>query len=158
MTLPAFLSIASQTLTSPSSTITFSSIPTSIGGQTIRDLCLIVSVSDIRNTGLVINSDTSSTYTGASLFARNSGASTFTLGFRGQIDTGYADTLVQANAVIQILDFALPKQKSIITRVNSDNTALNVWRWTNTAAVNSLTFSGATFAAGSAFGLYGVTA
>jgi len=164
MALQSTTAIASVTLQSASSTITFSGIP-----ATYRDLILVgnygatssgAGLSQVR-----FNSDSGNNYhdvwianrsdTGGPVSGSNSGANSIRL-YRNEFD---ANTLSHP-MVMQILDYsATDKHKPCLIRngtVTVSTTIATAARWGNTAAINSLEiFTSNTFLAGSTFSLYG---
>lgn len=156
--------IATQTLGTATTTITFSSIP-----ATYTDLVLIVgSLSLATNgNGLVIrfNGDTAANYsyndiggTGSTAFSRFiANSSSMNIGW-GQVGSQGAKTTVVTNiANYSNTTFFKP----ILSRWNdtSAETGLTSGSWRNTAAINSITvLSGVNMAVGTTFSLYGIKA
>lgn len=176
--MTAFIPIASQTLASPASSVTFSSIPTSVGGKTIRDLVLVVNASRSTNVNatewgkLQFNGDTGANYVTVDI-AATAGIPAGSSGGTDMIWVPYSShgfangfrSLIQ----LQIVDFAQTnKHKHVMGRVSvgeasADSNravAMMTARWEGTAAITSLTFSGnyaaQTFHAGSTFNLFGL--
>jgi hypothetical protein len=156
--MSSFIPIASQTLSSSASTVTFSSIPSSLTGKTLRDLVLVGDVSDLRNTQIRINGIDSGIYNQAVMFARGSGASFFSLNGREQFSLGNADSGVRSNFIMHFFDFTQTnKNKSCLARSNSDNVVLYAQTAATTSAITSITiFTATSWAAGSTFNLFGV--
>jgi hypothetical protein len=146
--------------------VTFSSIP-----ATYRDLVIITNQTMVSGTGhdtsLRFNNDTGSNYT--NVYALGDGSAPYS----GTATTTYADcgfmplfATVPFNRIINIMDYsATDKHKSIISRassaISSGQVAMYGNRWANTAAITTIrVFSGAgnSYAAGSTFNLYGVSA
>jgi hypothetical protein len=160
MPTPTYTALATRTLASTATSVTFSSIP-----ATYRDLICVVSTpapsSSPASVLLQINSDTGSNYsyvnmrgTGA---ATASATETITYVAVAQISTS------QNNFIVQFLDYSTTdKHKSILSRSNSPAHLVlaTAGRWANTAVITSfkLDMGGATFAVGSTFSLYGVIA
>lgn len=155
--MSAYTAIASQTLGSSASSVTFSSIP-----GTFRDLVLVVNtrttVADTIITGQVNGS-------AADLFNVDmiGNGSTATSSTANRIFFGYSNADWQL-AVLQILDYQVTdKHKSMLLRSNSTSASpgvrANAIRWASTSAITSLTIvSGSQLEAGSTFSLYGVSA
>jgi len=164
--MSSYIPIASQTLGSSASSVTFSSIPTTLGGKTLRDLVLVADYLGAGNPcimGIRFNSDTGSNYSYVRMegtgSAANSAAST-TDSFN-PVDFVYASTTERAQHLYSIMDFAQTnKHKSILFRGNRAATGVNAsaGRWANTAAIISITGIAivSNFAAGSTFSLYGI--
>lgn len=159
----AMVALATITLGSAASTVTFASIP-----ATYRDLRLVSQVLSLSGTptaygsSIRFNSDSGSNY--STIYAYGNGASTgsgseggTTLSWGQFPNTGGFDTF-------EILDYsATDKHKSTLGR--SGSVSASVWmyanRWASTSAITSITLTspdlGAdTFAAGSTFSLYGI--
>ena len=157
----AWTPLANITLSGAASTVTFSSISGSY-----RDLVLIIE--NTQGTGttaaglrLRFNSDTGSNYSYVNMVgsgsATSSGSGTLTEVVGGLVDP--AKSIV----VYNILDYsATDKHKTVLVR--GDNSAVNTTatavRWAHTAAITTILAypSSGTFAAGSSFALYGVSA
>jgi hypothetical protein len=163
MALQSMTALASITLQSASSSVTFSGIP-----QNYRDLILVVAGSATASASLTfirLNGDTGSNY--SNVFARGNGSNAAS---SSETTTGawffYGNQVLgvdQSNAISQIMDYsATDKHKSILTRANINNALgpsveMTASRWASTVAVTSLQVyvSSNNFAAGSTFNLYG---
>ena len=160
MPTSAMTALATITLGSAQSTVTFSSI-----SGAYRDLMLVVNATNTAsatNLRMTINSDSGANYPyvvmegdGASAVSASSTALTYML-------VGVSQTTATMQR-IQIMDYsATDKHKSILSRSDYPGGATNAIaaRWTNTSAITNLVvFPGASsFAAGSTFTLYGVSA
>jgi hypothetical protein len=152
-------SIATQTLGSAASSVTFSSIP-----STYTDLVL---VSDYQlSTGdnfitIRFNSDTGSNYSFTNLYGegtaaasdRSSNQTAGRIGFYGSN---------KSNSIVSIMNYSnTTVNKTAISRDNTNTyvvTRVNLWR--NTSAINSITIltSGPNLNSGSTFSLYGIKA
>ena len=170
MSLPSTMTpIATNTLTTATASVTFSSIP-----QGYTDLRVILqvknSVGDGYATQLQYNSDTGSNYswTGAAGYAgssansfRASSVAVQKVGFTS-VTSGNAWTPIN----IDILNYAnATTYKTCLSRSNSVDSnsyvLMMVGLWRNTAAINSITLtseSSGTFASGSIFTIYGIKA
>lgn len=159
--------IASNTLGSANSTVTFSSIP-----GTFTDLVLVASFAsavadnDVRCT---VNSDTGTNYS----YTRLSGNGTSATSSRNSNQVFFAQyyvigTSTSTQSIIwNVLDYSnTTTYKTILSRISAADKELSasVGLWRSTAAVTSITFtnagnnSPAQFAAGSTFKLYGIQA
>jgi len=157
--------LATLTLTSPDASITFSNIP-----ATYRDLIFIVSHKVDSPAGTEdwyfrFNGDSGANYS----FVRmvGNGSSAFSAAGSGTYANNFIDDTTNFSAyVIQIMDYsATDKHKTFLVRENLATFQVNAraGRWANTAAINSITITGADFGAdnfsvGSTFSLYGVIA
>jgi hypothetical protein len=155
--------IATTNGTGSSSSITFSSIP-----STYTDLVLIVNAATASSTGnpcLRFNGDTGNNYSrtnfggnGSVAFSdRESNVSRILL-----IGGVYLDTTLDSNLIIQIQNYSnTTTNKTTLCRANKASVAVdaNVGLWRNTAAINSVTIftaSGSNFSSTSTFTLYGI--
>jgi hypothetical protein len=163
MPTPTYTPLATITLGSSASSITFSSIP-----ATYRDLVLVVNAT-IPNEGVPrarVNGDSGSNYSRVDMYAEPSGvysnAATQTYFDLGRSGTGFTGSLFMC--VINFMDYsATDKHKTVLGRNSDDNTralAATAQRWANTAAINQIQviLSANTYAAGSTFSLYGIKA
>jgi hypothetical protein len=160
MPTPTYTALATVTLGSAASSVTFSSIP-----ATYRDLILVFAgpVSSNDTLGLRFNSDTGNNYNSVSMNGNGSSATSsswtsVSSGYFGALGTG------QNNAIIQVMDYsATDKHKTFVSRSNSQDNQLraHATRWANTAAITSViftSFGGVNYQTGSTFSLYGVIA
>jgi hypothetical protein len=161
--------IASNTLSSTSATVTFSSIP-----ATFTDLVLICSPVAIstENNSLRIrfNGDTGNNYSVIILKGTGSSAST---NFEANISSGYAGaatvgtTIGKTATITQIIDYSNATTfKTFLERSNNSGVDViaGVGLWRSTSVINSIelalgsTFPSQNFASGSTFKLYGIEA
>lgn len=160
----AYVALANLTIGSTSATVTFSSI-----SQIYKDLVLIVTgrnASSTSNAALRFNNNTGSYYV---VTMESNGV--------GTNSTANADTNMPAGlnwsalttsqdmvAKFDIFDYsATDKQKSVLMRNNngSEVVALTIGRWPITSAIDTITVrtgNGTSYASGSTFALYGVSA
>jgi hypothetical protein len=154
---PTYTSLATVTLTSSASSVSFSSIP-----ATYRDLIL---VADVLGTGtssasFILNTDLpAASYNRVIMIGNGSSASTFA----GNDNNVFGfNTSGRTFATFQIQDSsATDKHKTTLYRITDPDaeTVAGAIRWSNTAAVTSVRLSTAgNFASGSNFNLYGVIA
>ena len=156
MGTPTYTAIASQTLTSSASSVTFSSIP-----STYRDLVLVWANGGASTyaVGMVFNSDSTATNyhwismsgDGSSAASATSNTNFFSANYGSGVNT------------IQVMDYsATDKHKSALTRINGDGGSVQAraGRWANTSAITSWqVFANATtFPSGATFSLYGIAA
>ena len=156
-----YIPIATTTLESTVSSVTFGSIPT-----VYRDLVLI---SDLKTVsalggyfGINFNNDTSNSY--SEIFMWGTGSSA-TSAARSSVSSNFPFwdyTKSGAFSVFQILDYSdNMKHKTSLGRSHSPETVqvnAGAFRWANTAAISSitLTLSPRSFEAGCTFSLYGI--
>jgi hypothetical protein len=155
--------IASITLGSDASTVTFSSIP-----QTYTDLVVVCNVSGSRATFggdflTRFNGDTGTNYSITLLRGNGSAASSTRQPNDSAINYGYiSPTGNFGPAVINIMNYAnTTTNKTSIARTNDagQGTALCVGLWRNTAAITSILFfpgDAYVWKSGSTFNLYGI--
>jgi hypothetical protein len=160
MPTSAIKALATLTLGSTASTVTFSSI---VG--TYKDLRLVVSATNSTtstNLRIQYNSDTGANY--AYVLMNGDGSATSST---NNLAIAYAlsgeNYVAESMQTIDILDYsATDKHKTALVRNNrpAGGVTATVTRWANTAAITSfIVYPGAsTFAAGSTFTLYGVSA
>jgi hypothetical protein len=155
---PTYVLLNEVTLATSSASVVFSSIP-----QTYSDLIIAISgtASGETSPSLNFNGDSGANYANLRLFANSSttSAQAFTDSYGS---TGFMST-ERSTIRIQIFDYsATDKQKVTISRGgNTANLRLEATRWTNTAAINSITvrMDGAqTYGIGTTFYLYGIVA
>jgi hypothetical protein len=163
MPTPTYDLLASNVLSSNASSVTFSSIP-----ATYRDLVLVVTAKITVGTGgasMRFNADSGSNYNMVTM--EGTGSAT-----QSGSGSGYNALYVNLNngelytgptvSIIQIMDYsATNKHKSTLHRANglsSTSVGATAGRWASTSAINSIEYrgSGATFATGSSFYLYGI--
>jgi hypothetical protein len=156
---PTYTALATVTLGTSASSVTFSSIP-----ATYRDLIFVFSGTAVSTTGLGLrfNSDTGSNYNYVQMYG--TGSLTFSNTQSGtSLDIGVIGS-GQSDNHLQIMDYsATDKHKTILARVNSEswaNIRAAAGRWANTSAINNIQVigTGANFAAGLTLSLYGVIA
>lgn len=161
MPTTTYTPIASQTLSSTTSSITFSSIP-----STYRDLILIISAAASVNTGIRarFNGDTNTNYT--SVYLQGNGSSAFSatrsFGFLDLSNFGPRTTFEFSN-IINLMDYSVTdKHKSILQRPNTPSASVEAYasRWASTSAISSIEIyvTSGTFSIGSVFSLFGVIA
>ena len=152
--------IATQTLASTSTSVTFSSI-----AGTYTDLVLVTNGNTAANsnTYLQFNGDTATNYSitrmssnGSATSARTTSASKINLDAFGFYVTAFS-----ANKIISIQNYSnATTKKTVLIRSNSTSgTDAVVGLWRSTAAITSLTFtSDSAMQIGSTFTLYGIKA
>jgi len=164
MPTPTYTPLATVTLASSASSVTFSSIP-----ATYRDLILTVAGTNSANAFITLqfNGDTGSNYSMVFMQGSGSGAtSTSSSGVEIITSQNNVGTALKTG-LIQIMDYsATDKHKTVLARTDGENsgtrlTAALAARWANTAAITSIRVydgNGSNYLTGSTFNLYGVIA
>jgi hypothetical protein len=161
----SYESIQSFTLGSSSSTVTFSSIP-----STYKHLQLRIAAFTASSAGSIsfrFNSDTSASYTYHRLIGNGSSASASSATTSGRTLATIiaAGTTAPSPAVVDILDYTNTNKYTTVRALcgydynGSGEVALYSNLWTNTAAITSIDViveGGASYAANSSFALYGI--
>lgn len=161
----AMVALYSTTLAAATSSVTIAGIPTT----GYRDLYIVFYAKspEAGNRGFALqaNGDSGSNYSwvaargeeGSSSGTSSAGTTT---GFTGFVSDGSQ----WVNSIGHIMDYATDKHKTCIVRNNIigsySQTNMQVSRWANTAAINSLTFTSgvSTLSAGTTISLYGIKA
>lgn len=157
------VAIATQTLSSTASTITFSSIP---GTYTDLRLVILGISGTSTNIALRFNSDTGSNYSRTRIIGDGS-AATSTIAINDtEIDLNRENlsTTLPSLYTVDIFSYAGSFNKTLLASVNEDrNGSGSVVRttglWRNTSAITSIlvtTLSGDTFGIGTTATLYGI--
>lgn len=161
----SYTQISSQTLSSNSATVTFSSIP-----STYRDIFLVMNARGTSNTNVWIrlNGDTGTNYPNLFLEVQGTTArSRVGAGEDGYFKVNYFETsLVSAQPSVLSIDFLdyarTDRHKTVLGRYGNAETYSMFWggRWASTSAISTILLStsggGAEFASGSIFTLYGI--
>ena len=156
MATPTYIALATITLSSSASSVTFSSIP-----STYRDLVLVCSFTTTASASQILyfNGDTTGgNYTG--VYMRGTGSSANS-GTTGQYISTTPSSQVQLS--VQIMDAsASDKHTTYISRADnaSNQTVARAMRWANTSAITSLQLANDSnsFTSGSTFSLFGIEA
>lgn len=155
----AYIPLANITLGSTATTVTFSSI-----SQSYADLIFVLT-----NAGsgyryrVRFNSDTGTNYNAIYMEGNGSTAGSQTDTSLAWIPLENYNTFTNMKSFIcQVMDYsAADKHKNMLVRGNGDTgTVAGIGRWANTSAITSIQFfpNTGSFAAGSTFALYGVSA
>lgn len=159
--------ISTQTLGSAIADVFFLSIP-----QTYTDLVLVVSsnTAAFTQSGFRVNSDSASNYSWTELYGTGSAAGTYRVASNsyGRVNNyGAPDTTGRDVMIANFMNYSnTTTYKTVINRYNNGGggapgtgAAVNLWRSTSAiTSINFLTTSGANFAVGSTFTLYGIKA
>jgi hypothetical protein len=151
--------IASSTLGSATSSITFSSIP-----GTYTDLVCVLSGTHTGsgNSGLyvrLINGDTGTNYSATTMYNLGSAVAGTDLNVNA-VNVGCISS-VQSDNTFHFMNYSnTTTYKTFFGRGNvvGDEVEQSVALWRNTAAITSFTLDGATFATGTTTSLYGIKA
>jgi hypothetical protein len=158
MPTPTYTPLATVTLGSSASSVTFSSIP-----ATYRDLIVVFAgtASELTELRLRLNGDTASNY--SFVLMRGNGSITESLSSSPNtaIFAGGRLTTGQSNVLFNIMDYsATDKHKTVLGRDN--NTGYGVvavaGRYASTSAITSVNIGAdsGTFSTGATFNLYGI--
>lgn len=153
--------IATTTLGSAQSTVTFSSIS---GSYT--DLVLIIAGGSTSGTQAVtfqFNSDTGSNYSRTILYGNGTSAASIRDSNQTSSAIGLLSDTGQGNTIFQIMNYSnSTTYKTVLSRGNSagDQLRAGVGLWRSTAAITSITLAlqANSFTSGSTFTLYGIKA
>lgn len=155
------VAIATTTLSSAASTITFSSIP-----ATYTDLRLVVVVntaSALSQASIRINLDSNANYSRTSITADGAQAGSSQVTSQGQIGFGESNmsTTVPTMMLWDFFSYAGSTNKTVLGQAfydynGSGGTVSLVGLWRNTAAINSIRLQGSTFGIGTTATLYGI--
>jgi hypothetical protein len=159
----AYVALANITLSGAATTVTFSSI-----SQSYRDLILVIRTqsgnASSHQPGLRTNNITNS-YSYQGIYGNGSSAAAASGTGQGQMNLTGNQSALRAdgplNIIAQLNDYsATNKFKTCISRADgvTSSSLLTVSSNENTGAVSTLTVMNATFASGSTFALYGVSA
>jgi len=160
MPTPTYTPLATVTLGSSASSVTFSSIP-----ATYRDLIIVLDgTSSQTDSGCVrFNGDSGNNY--STVLMGGNGSTTFSDSIPNSSKAFFGTKFTnRTNAIIQVMDYsATDKHKTFLARESTaqNEVRADCARWANTAAITSIELShfGATnFSTGSTFSLYGVIA
>jgi hypothetical protein len=156
---PTYTPLATITLGSSASSVTFSSIP-----ATYRDLVVVADYTGSAAAevfDIALNSDTAANYTRVVMYADSTTAASFSQTSRGVASIYGTNKMTM---LLNLMDYtATDKHKTILVRTTNagqSEVAAIASRWANTAAVNTLALSArsGTLSSGSTFSLYGIAA
>ena len=152
--------IATQTLGSDTSTVTFSSIS---GSYT--DLIFVVGGGLASQGAMQIrfNSDTGSNYSVTRLYGDGTTASSDRFSSQTSLDLGFLQGNLNNNSIIQVMNYSNSTTfKSVLNRWNTSGYVAGVvGLWRSTAAINALSIynsTGINLKSGTSFTLYGIKA
>jgi len=148
--------IASVTLSSAQSSVTFSGIP-----QTYTDLRLVISGSqqNLEDVGLQFNGDTASNYSITGMYGNGTTATSTRESSQTRARVGALGTDI-GNSIFDVMNYAnSTTNKTVLNRSNSAGWVAyaKVGLWRSTSAITSIVvLSGNNFNSGTTFNLYGV--
>lgn len=156
--------IATQTLGSSSTNVSFTSIP-----GTYTDLIIVFDGANITannsDSFMRFNSDSTTNYSYTVLQGTGAAAQSYRGTSTNAINVGNTNTSIRNNAIIQIMNYAnSTTYKTCITRSNNPSNLVqaNVGLWRSTAAITQIDLSSekgaSSWASGSTFTLYGIAA
>lgn len=152
--------IATQTLGSSASSVTFSSIP-----STYTDLVLVANAG-ISTTGAILavfNSDTGTNYSYTRVYGNGTAATSDRFTNQPAMDLGYFSTSLGNISITHFMNYSnTSTYKTTLTRWNTTSyTTAEVGLWRNTSAITTIVINGSfgyNLIAGSTFTLYGIAA
>ena len=154
MPTPTYTPLATVTLGSFASSVTFSSIP-----ATYRDLVLVADgTASAENFFVRFNGDASN-YTRVGMVGRSAGAS---LSFSDSTSYAFVFETFQTNNIMHIMDYsATDKHKTYLVRINRGENPVHAsaHRYASTSAITSLAVigdAGATMSTGTTLNLFGI--
>ena len=155
-----YVPIQTQTLTSNTNSVTFSSIP-----STYKDLVIVISakVTSGSNLSMKLNGDTGTNYSATYLTGTGSGigSTQYTNLNSGALDNyGYPDTSGFNITIANVMNYANTNTyKSWLSRSNNPNNGLAALAglWRSTSAISNIQiFVSSNFVTGSTFTIYGI--
>jgi hypothetical protein len=161
MPTPTYIPLATVTLGSSASSVTFSSIP-----ATYRDLILVMNSKVVSSTASVrarFNGDSGSNYPRVAMSGDGSRTLSVadTQSFASISGATSVSDAFSYNSVTQIMDYsATDKHKTVLSRANNTSNEVSAIasRWANTSAITSVEVfvSSGSYDTGSTFALYGI--
>ena len=157
MPTPTYKPLATVTLASTATSITFSSIP-----ATYRDLVLVINgkATAAASLRIRVNSDTGNNYLWLRMIGEAAGVFSDSSSPANFLDGGNPSTTEGYMSITQFMDYsATDKHKTTLHRINfpaTTHTLTNAGKWLNTAAITSIQVYNPTFAVGFTASLYGI--
>ena len=154
MATETYIPLATTTLASSASSVTFSSIDQSYG-----DLVLVFNGSGTTD-GFLLSYPNSDTGNGTQVLMNGNGSSTSSASISG-LSWGTINTGTRTIAIVQFMDYAATdKHKTILIRDQESGTSViaRAARWASTTAISSLEIvsNSGNISAGSTFSLFGI--
>ena len=156
MATPTYIALATTTLSSAASGVTFTSIPSSY-----RDLVLVFTGTTSSGFRVQLNNDTGSNYTTTAMGGSGSGTGAVTEAAAFAQPTYWANFTTLGSMIIHFQDYSVTdKHTTFLARANGSWVVASANRWANTAAVHTINIqdASANVGAGSTFSLYGIEA
>jgi hypothetical protein len=161
MPTPTYVPMATVTLGTAASSVTFSSIP-----ATYRDLVLVVNGANAAGANFGVycrfNGDTGNNNPAVHMIGAVSAISSGIINELGGAFVGWTSSGVSCQVRVQFMDYsATDKHKTLLSRADNptSRTSAHAARWTNTGAITSINIfneASANWASGSTFNLYGI--
>ena len=148
----AWVPLATTTLSSSASSITFGSISGSY-----RDLVLVMNMGSTISSGstLTVNSDTTdANYARVGMQGNGSTTASYT-----NLPRDFGAARTNGTIILQFMDYsATDKHKTVLCRASNaaNEVQANCIRWANTSAITSIEVSAGTYPTGSTFSLFGI--
>jgi hypothetical protein len=153
MPTATYIALATTTLTTTTSSVTFSSIP-----ATYRDLVLIAagSVDTDRGANIQFNNDTGTNYSIVFMFGQGTSANSEQ--YTGQTSIGFGAFQPNGINIHHIMDYsATDKHKTVLGRRDTNTyTLAGAGRWASTSAITSIKFNSTNMQSGTVLTLYGI--
>ncbi len=148
-----YIALATTTLSSTVSSVTFSSIP-----NTYRDLVLVVrgQTSSTAGASIQFNGDTGTNYSVGFMFA--TGTTKQSEQYTSQTSIGIGAFQPNGINIHHIMDYsATNKHKMVLVRRDTDSYVVaGVGRWLSNTAINSVRFNATNMTSGTVLSLYGI--
>jgi hypothetical protein len=160
---PTYETIATTTLTSPQTSITFSSISGSYTDLVLVSLATCTGDASTGDVNLQFNGDTGSNYSVTGYYGIGSSGTTYRQTNKNFLKWTYGATNLRPIVRAHIMNYSnTTTNKTVLFRddLTSNATETRVGLWRNTAAITSIaiTIPGTTFTSDSIFSLYGIAA
>ena len=161
MPTSTYVALATTTLASAASSVTFGSLPS------YRDYIVVInwtnSSSTGSNVGLRFNADSGSNYPHIAMYNDGTSTPNFTSGTQSFAYVFYGATTSEQMATCQIMDgSATDKHTTVLSRSGGGSYRAYAWvsRWANTSALTSIEVvnTSVNFTAGSTISLFGIEA
>jgi hypothetical protein len=161
----SYIALANTTISGTSTTqITFGSIPTSVNGQSLRDLVLVLAgdgTSGGADIAIQLNSDTGNNYNRVFMIGNGSTTASGSNANVSRMDMISAANGRQLTLLWNLMDYtATDKQKTALVRDNDSGfqVGARAFRWASTSAVTSVRIfvSAGAFTNGTTLSLYGI--
>jgi hypothetical protein len=153
MPTATYIALATTTLTTTTSSVTFSSIP-----ATYRDLVLVAAgqTSSTAGANIQFNNDTGTNYSVVFMFG--TGTTSQSEQYTAQTSIGIGAFQPSGINIHHIMDYsATDKHKTVLVRRDTDSyTVAGAGRWASTNAITSVKFNATNMTSGTVLTLYGI--